>query len=279
MKNSERARYIMEASRSMLYNLPTMAKGHKFKALSLAALDYTSQKHNLNFTPLRHQVVAYILSLGIVINDYYDIDRLDKKKYRQLRKSISEDPFMEEQYHAYFKSIRQIEQNRPLPGNTQGCIDYREKLNLISLAVNCSLAFEIPLTTMVDTHSKVSIKPDAPVWFQPLFFTVMALQVVDDMIGCQGDSLNHRPSFFTAFGELQNLTDIKSIRQHFSKMGKLFNDYLEQAKAIDPGYVYPFILASKLIYSTLPKIAEFLHQPGLRYFASVLLTDRDIEQK
>lgn len=107
----------------------------------------------------------------------------------------------------------------------------------------------------------------------------MALQVVDDMIGCRGDSLNHRPSFFTAFGELQNLTDIKSIRQHFSKMGKLFNDYLEQAKAIDPGYVYPFILASKLIYSTLPKIAEFLHQPGLRYFASVLLTDRDIEQK
>ena len=277
MNPVEKVKSTFCAVGSMLPNLLLLAQGDELRACFLTALTYTAKMYDLDFPACRYRVAQDMLTLGIAINDHYDVGYLDTKNYRQSRQSVCAHPFNQEQYRVYFKTIRKIERGRPSPGNPQDCIAYRKQLNLVSLAINCSFAFQVPLEDMINTQPQVSLKKTTPVWFQPLFHTIMALQVVDDMVGYRGDFLNNRPSFFTAFNKSQgeDLSNSNCVRQHFAQMEELFCTYFNQAKEGDSDYIYPFALASNFIHCFLPPMAEFSRRPILRHITPHFLTIRD----
>jgi hypothetical protein len=275
----ERLDATVNAGVSVIESLPMISNG-KFACLSVAALYYVSRQCHLPLDRQRSQEVCELLGLGVQINDHYDTDEFSRTDYKTKRQKFRSDP----EYLTYYKTIRQLERNRPSPGQTQECISYRENTNLVSLSISCSRAFECPISSFVTVssdNSQVSFSSDAPPWFRSLFYAVSALQVVDDVIGCYGDSSQLRPSYFTAFGSLAGveLQSPDGMKKYLPQTEALYNGYLQKAVDADPDFIFPVELAAKVVHGILPNAVFLVRQQKLaNYFTDILLTKRDSDR-
>lgn len=274
---SEMAKSFFYASEATFNNFFWQYSG-RFRSLSLSAIDYISKQKNILITESNRSFVKQTLDLGVQINDFYDLQMLSNKNYKKVRRNLKKDQKIELEYDRYFKTIRQLERDRPEMGDEAKCISYRENCNLVSLAINCALAFNMSLTDFVDLESinKLILNSRSPDWFQSIYYSVMSLQVVDDMIGYQGDFRNKRPTYFTAFTKQSEVSITKDQRNIiFKKMSLVYNHYIEAAKAIDANFISPVTFLSQIIHFSYPKIAQLADELNLKMITRIILTKRD----
>ena len=229
------------------------------------------------------KLAAHMLDAGVLVNDHYDTAYLDVNQYLRETLPIRQNEFANKQFKQYFSVIRSLERERPQAGNTEACIAYREKTNLISLAVNASLAFEIPLDTLINISDKANpeITSDTPNWFTSLYYVIMALQVVDDLIGYRGDTLHHRPSFFTAYGLLPNeyLGNKDIYNERLQLLNTVFNTYVAAAREANKTFVDPMIVITKTLMTCYPKLVHVLQIPGINRISRVAFSKREINDQ
>ncbi|MDO8488262.1 MAG: hypothetical protein Q7S31_03015 [bacterium] len=245
-------RYLMAADCA----LGTLRKkrGTKFRVACEAALTYVARQQEQAIDPVEEDSLGDILALGIIANNHYDLGELAAGTYRQLRRRTSLPD-----YRQYFANLRMVERNRPDPGvAAYQIIKYREQVNAISLAMSVSAVGLGHYEEIVDPETFM-FNPDVPRWIRGLFFSVMALQVVDDQVGWRGDSSQNRPSFYTAFK-----SDGLTHEQIMARMNQLKTNYLAKAKQISVD-LEPIIFVSQLS-GFLPQVIELtrkLRAPGL----------------
>jgi len=275
----EKAGALVTATKAVIGNRETMRNKGKFKGMSLAALEYTAKKFDLQVSGDYKTVAGQVIDLGVMINDHYDVNTLPVEPYQKIRRQINKNPFVIEQFNKYFQVIRSLERGRPEPGDTKRCIDYREKMNLISLGVNCAVAFNFPIEELVTLEPGGGVSPleSAPKWFMALYQTVMALQVADDMVGYKGDSMFRRPSYFTAYGDMSEseTNDWREVSKRYELMGRFFRGYVEEAMMIDGTFAYPLVSACKMIFAVYPPLVSLLKTPAFKGISGLIVTKRD----
>lgn len=252
-------RAMTSAGEAVVRNKEYIFSHYKFIAFALAALQHVASQNQLpKLNADTKKTIADILDLGILINDHFDVGILDTKKYKRLRKEVNRHQ-QEENFLRYFTCIRNLERNRPKPGNLDACIAYREKVNLISISLSCAVAFSIPVNDLISYENKNGSDPalnmDSPHWFQSLFNIIMSGQVTDDLIGWQADSFSNRPSFYT--GLIGNKGE-KPTAETISILTRLHNQYLEKAKDLDPTTSLPFRFFLKFGHDIYTKTYLFL---------------------
>ena len=257
--------HTTRAGEAVLSNLDLFLSGAKFRVLCVTALDYTSRVMGYGFSRRERDVVFSILTLGIKINDYYDTGFLDRQAYIGLRRGLRENPPALQVYRLYRSAISRLEKTRPnldhfQEDRTLRVIDYRERTNLISLAANCAVAFGQRLSDFVDiSGDNLRLKVDAPYWFRGLFYTVMALQAVDDVLGWRDDLENGRPTLFTAFIKEKGPGKKSSIllEEELTEARELVCQYLKKANSASPDFVSPINAVVRAV-GLLPQAADFL---------------------
>ena len=253
-----------------------------FSGLAMSALDYLGYQQNRNFCgDVSRKAVERILRLGKLINDYYDLGRLDSRNYIAERRALKRNGGTLSDYLFYRKQISRLEKARPIPpacGNEgkEKIFRYREQTNLVSLAMACVAGLGLNFEDLIDTED-LKIAENAPVWFEGLFSLVMALQVVDDWVGWRGDLGAKRPSFFTAFiREDISPEEIspERLKEIFVLMNKKGGDYLSKAHEIfgnDPLYK-----STDLIVVLLPLVFKWTEKRSEK-FKRLFFTNRDIK--
>ena len=79
----------------------------------LAVLDYRIHKEG---QPLENEAMlaaSGFLELGKIINNFHDLNILDKKNYRQFRRNLFSTPLRGAQFRSYFTRVSSLEKNRP----------------------------------------------------------------------------------------------------------------------------------------------------------------------
>lgn len=264
------------------------AEFHPFRVACLSALEYAASAKGIEFAEENKVCAALTLSLGVDINEFYDSQKLDPERYKYKRRKLRNlSPNAVEVYKKYFAVTRNLERNRPCPESDEENLsteitEYREKVNLISLAANCAVAFNQKIENFVNIRNNaVDFNTDTPSWFKGLYYAVMALQVIDDRVGWKGDLDNRRPSFFTAFlpqaGNLEELKKPGKISKAvLEKMDQLFEDYLTKAYQSDPEFIFPICHLTKAIKIFYPKVVGFLRTHRLPT-RTKLVSQRDLQ--
>ncbi len=236
-----------------------------FRYACLTSLDYLSRtKYGRELTPEKKAIINLALILGVQINDYYDINRLNKPWYKQIRKTFKNlSSEREDDFRKYRRSLSDLERNRPVPSEIANSEErlsrikkYREDVNRLSLAFSFSVAFDIDLDEVLN----IDYVNDP--YFKGFFNLIMAMGVVDDMVGRKGDVEKDRPSFYTAVCDIRELTERKaspSLKPVFSKLNDIFNSYFNEAKSVSPPSLKPIISAVRavrMIYPTIVGLAK-----------------------
>ena len=250
-----------------------------FSELAFASLDYLSQVSvGKRLTTDSKDLTMAALTLGIQINDYYDIDNFKAQYYLELLRGLkSKNPERYQDFRRYRKEISRLEKNRPDPqalAKTQeekekAITEYRERVNRLSLAFCCSVAFDKAL--------KLFFEEGNYEWFEPFFHLVMASQVIDDYIGRKGDLAHNRPSFYTMLSsdrELATREDNPTLGTK-RKMMKLFHGYVKKSKNNCPGFMAPIRSAVKgmVVYPPAIDLARAI-SPSEKV-TSIVMSKRD----
>lgn len=267
---------MADATGAVVKNHEYIFSHYKFIGFAIAALEYIAIQHQLpKPSSITKQAIADVLDLGILINDHFDVHTLDTKKYKHLRRRLGKDEENQRNFSTYFQCIRDLERNRPKPGDLEGCINYREKVNLISISLSCALAYNIPMKNLISFEDENEHSPifseNSPAWFQSLFYIIMSGQVTDDLMGWEADAHGNKPSFYTGLvenGEAPNKNTIKTITE-------LHNKYLKKAKDLDPTTSLPFQLFIKGGHDAYTKVFLFLQKHKLQKLTRLLLSQRD----
>jgi hypothetical protein len=261
-----------------------------FRKLCLASLDYVHRLqtgHGLSTE--KRIIVNGFLSLGMAINDYYDINSFDQRYYRNLRNDLKLlSPSREKDYCQYRQEVSALEKNRPSPmeliarGEQRllSIQEYREQVNHLSLAFSFSVAFDRPFANYWD---KIHELPrEERINFIGFYNAVMALQVIDDLVGRQGDISSNRPSFYTAVCLPEELSARKIVPgnpEAVNSLDKIFNQYLAETEACAHRELSPILTAVKMIKIVYPGLTDIVRKRGMKgKFANVrFVTFRDLE--
>lgn len=270
------------------YRLATVALGDalkngcgsgKFGKFAFASLDYLSSvTRGRRLTSESKELTMAALSLGVKINDYYDMGTLSPRNYMKLLRGMRKDNLGRyEDFKEYRRRISRLEKNRPNPqalaqgqeDERKAVIEYREAVNRLSLAFCCSVAFDEPLASFLGK--------DKPNWFDPFFNLVMASQVVDDYIGRKGDLAHNRPSFYTMFCSPQELVS-QNARPNMKKrrgLMRLFFEYIRKSKDNSPGFLTP-IRSAVAGMAAYPVVADLVKAiPFLDKARPFIMSKRD----
>ena len=223
-----------------------------------------------------------VLSLGTQINDHYDTGKYNPQYYtKSLRNLRRENPDRYKDFKRYRKETSRLEKNRPDPWalienqdrREKAVIEYREKVDRLSLAFCCSVAFNKPL--------KFFLEENGPRWFEPFFHLVMASQVIDDYVGRRGDLAFNRPSFYTMLSspqEAKTQKDEPTLKKR-RRMIDLFIEYLKKSKNNCPSYMAPIRSAVVVGMATYPPVADLIKSfpfPIPRQIILPIMSRRDI---
>ncbi len=231
-----------------------------FSSLCLAVLDYSRRMGPLQ-RPLNRegrQEITGLLRIIEIVNDWYDLGKLDASGYRQLRRRMGEqaDGKMAENWRKAFALMRKVEKTRPQPPfansgiKPEMIIAYREQQNAIITALLYSSTHGIPFEELIDNGERISISSAAPDDLQTLYWLILAFQVVDDQVGWRGDAAAKRPSFYTAFCPNGDVFSTGAKE----KMDELHDQYIKRARAANPDFSCPLILAMKAVKATFPPL-------------------------
>ena len=283
---SEFIHYI-EAASSISDNIFNPAVEGRIRKVSMAALDYVCKLNKgckLNFE--QKKIVGIILTLGKHINDYYDVGSLDSSKYKDLRKEFKRlIPEKNSDFKRYQKELSRVEKQRPLPSQLLGDEEvrfnhirsYRERVNKLYLSFAFAIALDKPMASYYEDYNSQSEK-DIQI-FEGFFNSVMAMQVVDDIVGREGDLINDRPSFYTAFctvDEIQNKTVIND-KKTFQNLNVLFSHYYDNANSYSLPELKPILSAVKFTKNIYPKITQLARK--YKFLGNIpcidILTERD----
>lgn len=269
---------VGQAAAAVIRNFgPDSFRSHRFRTFSIAALDYIASTNGIEFTRDDKQRLDVFLELGILINDNFDLGQLNHTRYSELRRNLQHESATVALFREYWGKIRFLERTRPKPGQEEKCIAYREATNLVSIAACCSASFNIPVGEFVDGEMWDSFSDKCPNWFKGLFFSVMALQVVDDMVGWRGDQKANRPSFFTAKG-LVDANKASVINNRHEEMSVYFKKYADLALHEGSDVLVPIIGFAYGLKFVLP---GFMEQIKRRRVSSPnpLFSSRDIKEQ
>jgi hypothetical protein len=262
-----------------------------FPKAALAGLIFASKVSGHNLSPHSLRAICGFLEASVAINDMYDEGIFDKKSYvdgvrKLLDASPQLGPFRFSIVQEVFSSLREMEINRPNPNTTldpEAILSYRERTNLINIAGACAVAFHKPLSEYVqidpDNISKVELQTTSPDWFQALHWSNMALVVVDDIAGKQGDIHAQRPSTYTAFDSTYKVEYPDEHNRNKKVVGDLkilFSKYCAKATNASTYYSLPVIGIAAGSFAFFPGIQQFclensLHIPGI-------VTEREIRE-
>jgi hypothetical protein len=278
--------YFVAAS-SVLTEVRTPSNKSGFEKIMIAALDFlVKQKKTGEISSEkmheRKAVWSNVLVLGATINDWYDLGELNTRKYIRLRRQLRNlVPQRMDDFVRYREELFSLEKHRPKPSEFEvndserrkEIIKYREDVNRISLAFAFSVCFDKPIGEYLSED--VGHKPGD---FAGFLNSVMAMQVLDDYVGRNGDLRNNRPSFFTAVCNQKTINNERiDPNDGFKKgMNGLFNHYLIEAKRSSPRNLSPILTAvsaSRILY---PLLVDFVKK---NTFAQTLFgfitTERD----
>src|SRR4030042_905389 len=283
---SEIIKYI-EAASSLSDSLLNPCVEGRFRKVGMAALDYVCKFNNgckLNLGQKR--IVGIILTLGKSVNDFYDIGFLDSDKYKGLRKEFKRlIPEKNNDFKRYQKELSRVEKQRPRPSqlveNKEGrfgqIINYREEVNKLYLAFAFAIVFDKPMGAYYEDYD--SLSPKDKQIFEGFSNSIMAMQVVDDIVGREGDLKNDRPSFYTAFctvDEIQNKTVIND-KKTFQNLNVLFSHYYDNANSYSLPELKPILSAVKFTKNIYPKITQLARK--YKFLGNIpwidILTERD----
>jgi len=246
----------------------------RLRKISLAAMDYCYKaSEGEKMTPAQRNILGIMLTLGKNINDYYDTGIWESKKYKKLRKEFKRLlPERNDDFIRYQQTISRIEKNRPTPSHLMAnpdlrekmIVDYRERLNWIYLAFSFSLAHDRPISNYYEDYDNNSDKHKN--LFRGYFNSLMALQVVDDIVGRYGDLVNDRPSFYTAVCSHEEILN-KFIRKEgndtYQKIENIFEGYYLKAKGCPLRVLKPVLTVVRLTKNIYPKLTELSRKTDL----------------
>jgi len=274
------------AATSLIENLKDSPVAGGFKKVCLASMDYLARvKMGAPLDDDKKVVLGNILTIGTTINDYYDLGLLKPEKYKELRRRFQKlAPEREADFLVYRRTLSDLEKTRPEPSvlddetRRTRIVEYREKVNRLSLAFTFSVAYKKPLGDFYEIDGTLSEKDRAV--FEGYLNAVMALQVVDDIVGRGGDLRGNRPSFYTAFCEQQEIIDgipNKGNQKIFKNMDYLFTYYCRKAEENSPAELKPILSATRAIKAIYPVFTDIARKNAkLSTIAGVnLLTWRD----
>lgn len=205
------------------------------------ALEYILQRRNLGgLSQEQIQNLFQFLEVAKMVNNYYDDHELHPD-YRDVRRNLrGMDDGSIDFYKDFHRRVKVLETTRPDPWNEDVDVNeicaYREAVNAVYLATACASA------GISDSESFLCYEGDtpqysetAPEWFIGLHKGLVALQVVDDMIGWRGDVKQRRPSFFTCLADKQMINEPSRITNNdidtvFDTMRTLFDMYVNETK-------------------------------------------------
>ena len=239
----------------------------ELKKITLAALDYAHRVSNGNgLSEEKKQLAGNILTMGAMVNDFYDVDTLEAEKYKDLRKEFKRQvPERENDFLRYRKELSRLEKGRPVPSELheknrkrlEPIKRYREDLNKLSLAFSFAIAFDKPLSAYYENFD-AQTKEERSL-FKGFYNAVMALQVVDDLVGRGGDLAKDRPSFYTATctkEEVQKQEFLAGNKETYKKMDKLFFGYFDEANKHSSEKLKPILSAVRFTKTVYPKLTE-----------------------
>ncbi len=264
----------IKTAHQLLHSEPRSA----FRKAAVASLVYAGECMHVPVSQTTQRKIAWFIEASVVLNNLFDEGRFNSERYTQtVSNLIFKDSQLNihdaETFHRFLPLLEQVETQRPqldkLPSHEE-VKRYREVSNLINLAGVCAIAFSdhgLTLDSFLTIKKGlVSLNPSAPPWFKSLFYSTMALQVIDDIVGIDGDVNFKRPSFFTAhISRFNSLDELTSERTSvISEMRKEFSNYCRRAKAEDQRFYTPLhpMLNLGLLY---PAMTELSVRSGIRF--------------
>ena len=262
----------------------------ELKKITLAALDYAHRVSRGNgLIEEKKQLAGKFLITGALINDFYDVDILETEMYKEARKEFkTQAPERENDFQRYRKELSTLEKGRPIPSELlkNNCSrlepikKYREDLDKLSLAFSFAIAFDKPLSGYYENFGAQTVQERS--LFKGFFNAVMALQVVDDLVGRGGDLAQDRPSFYTATcteEEIQKHEVLAGNKETYKKMDKLFFGYFDEANRHSSEKLKPILNAVRFTKTVYPKLTELARKHPFIETATGLniLSSRDRE--
>ncbi|OGM08320.1 hypothetical protein A2Z67_01470 [Candidatus Woesebacteria bacterium RBG_13_36_22] len=283
----ERISNYKEAAVSLVDNLRNSPVESNYKKICLAALDYAHRvSKDSRLSEEKKRLTGKLLELGVSINNFYDIDLLDTEEYKDLRKEFrGMAPERENDFQRYRKELSTLEKNRPIPSEfhennikrleTIKC--YREDVNRLSLAFTFAVAFDKPLSGYYEGFDAQTEEERS--LFEGFHNAVMAMQVVDDIVGRKGDIAKDRPSFYTAVcseAEMEG-QNTKATNEPYGQLDNIFNEYYDKANGYLSEKFKPILNAVKFTKTFFPKLSGLVRKyEFLETVTGVnILTDRD----
>jgi hypothetical protein len=277
-----------EAAVSLVDNIRNSPVESELQKISLAALDYAHRvSKGGRLSEEKKQLVGKFLTLGVTINNFYDIDLLDAEKYKDLRKEFKRQvPERENDFLRYRKELSILEKNRPIPSelheNNSKRLEpikrYREDVNRLSLAFSFAIAFDKPLSSYYESFD-AQTEEERDI-FEGFYNSVMAMQVVDDIVGRGGDITKDRPSFYTATcteEEIKRKEILQGNKETYKKLDELFFGYYDEANKNSTEKLKPILNAVRFTKTIYPKLTELAKK--YKFLESVagvnILSDRD----
>ena len=217
----------------------------------------------------KKEAIGNILTLGTAINNFYDIGLLKVNEYMKLRNIFKTlHPYKENDFRRYRRDLTQLEKHRPVPSvyhekgksRLEPMKKYREDVNRLSVAFSFSVAFDKPLSDYYEGNDKLS-EEDKSI-FEGFYNAVMAMQVVDDIVGREGDLKYDRPSFYTASCTPQEIKTQKVLDENgntYDNLNRLFSHYCNQSDQYASNKLRPILSAvrfTKIIYPRLTDLAK-----------------------
>lgn len=247
-----------------------LSKGEKSIAMVTASLEYiNSLERLLPKQKIRRERLEQIVTLGKIINDWYDTGELDVDRYKKIRREIC--PEIKSDWTIFWKRIRNLERNRPSFDSEAGkIIRYREGVNKISLAFCCSVAMEKSISDFVNEDNEFS--NHCPNWFKSFFYLTMAGQVVDDYIGRRGDITEKRPSFYTAY----HFNNGKQSKITKKQMDVKYGKYMTRATKLQPRNFQLLVVSLKTIKHLAPPLFEITRRTKL---GTKIFSERDTNER
>lgn len=248
----------LKAAGSLKEAVITTRRPRKFETFCIAAMDYVSW--GIGYSGLgseERENLREVLKMGIAVNNFWDEGWFDKESFGRARRVIT-GKGLSGDFHTYYGDVIDLERNRPKPEEGFLAVsEYREKVNIVSLGISCAAAGLGKYGELVSEDRLIA--NESPLWFKDLWNTVMALQVVDDMIGWAGDVQHSRPSFYTALAigeKMPRNQVVKTLNREWKK-------YLSSLSESDSFDSSPFVLAVGILGVALPHVYEALrHLPG-----------------
>jgi len=246
-------------------------KESAFASLLVMAIDYSLGEGKSDKRDLfgkKREIIYKLLELTTVINDWWDEQSLDASRYIRLRREIrqmSAGENISEKYRQFFALIRKLESERPkipLVDNAvtpQKVVAYRESSAAVLLALPYAVVYKMQLGELIEGDGKaVRVREDAPSNFHVFYWSILALQVIDDIVGRQDDVAKGRPTFYTAYfshGPLGYQLAMDKLQGHY-------RDYLQRAHQADPVFSRPINLALSVMAAALPKLVAIARGLG-----------------